>query len=274
MLTDSHCHLASHRFTAAEVAGLIARAHEAGVSRIVTLVTGLDDLHANLAIAAAHPSVHACIGIHPCHVHEAPADAVDQLAQFVADPRVCALGETGLDYYHPAPAGWDETSFRRRQQDFLRRHFELAATAGLNLVIHTRDRGGDASLRDALAIYQEFAGRTRALFHCFVASAAAMRPVLDLGGLVSFGGVVTFKNAADVLATAIACPAGSFMVETDAPYLAPVPHRGQRNEPAFVRHTAAHLAAARNESLAELARHTAATADSFFRFRSSPPATG
>ncbi len=267
MLTDSHCHLANQRFASSEIDGLIARAHQAGVGRLVTLVTGLDDLHANLAIAAAHPSVHACIGIHPCDVHEAPDDATAQLAAHAADSRVCAVGETGLDYFHPAPDGWDEASLRRRQRDFLRRHFELAAATGLNVVIHTRDRAGDASFADAFAIYQDFRASVRALFHCFVGPMENARQVIAAGGLVSFGGVLTFKNAAEVLATAVACPAGSFVLETDAPYLAPVPHRGQRNEPAFVRHTAEHLAAARGESLADLERHTNAAAEAFFRFR-------
>lgn len=267
MLTDSHCHLASHRFDPAEVDDLVARAQAAGVSRLVTLVTGLDDLEANLAIAARHPAVHACIGIHPCHVHEAPDDAIAQLARVTGDPRVCAIGETGLDYYHPAPDGWDEEASRARQRDFLREHFELAAAAGLPVVIHTRDRSGHASFEDAFAIYQDFRGRARAVFHCFVGPMANARRVLDAGGLVSFGGVVTFKNAADVLATAVACPAGSFLLETDSPYLAPVPHRGQRNEPAFARHVADHLAAARGETLEAFAAHTNAAADGFFRFR-------
>jgi len=270
MLTDSHCHLASRQFPASEVPQLVARAVANGVSRIVTLVTDLDDLHANLAIAAL-PSVHACIGIHPCHVHEAPDDAVARLAPFTADPRVCAIGETGLDYYHPAPDAWSEPDFRQRQRDFLRHHFDLAAQARLGLVIHTRDRSGHASFDDAFAIYQDYRASVRAVFHCFVGSPANARRVIDAGGLVSFGGVVTFKNAADVLATAVACPAATFLLETDAPYLAPVPHRGQRNEPAFVRHTAEYLASARSESLEHLARHTSATADSFFRFRGTLP---
>jgi TatD DNase family protein len=272
MLTDSHCHLASHRFDPAEVPDLLERARQAGVDRVVTLVTGLDDLQANLDIAGTHPQVHCCIGIHPCHVHEAPDDAVERLSRFTSDPRVCALGETGLDYFHPAPEGWAEEDFRARQRAFLRRHFELAAATGLNVVIHTRDRSGDASLRDALTIHQQFRGRARALFHCFVASAEALQATIEAAGVVSFGGVITFKNAAEVLATAVACPAGAFLLETDAPYLAPVPHRGQRNEPCYVRHTAERLAGARGETLSELARHTNAAADAFFRFASRPHA--
>ena len=268
MLTDSHCHLASHRFQTSEVADLLERARAAGVSRMVTLATSLGDLPANLTIAD-DPRVHACIGIHPCDVHHAPHDAVLQLSAFTRDPRVCAIGETGLDFYHPAPEGWDDESLRECQREFLRRHFHLAAAAGLNLIIHTRDVTEHASFEDALAIYRDFHTSVRAVFHCFVGPWSNAMRVLDLGGLVSFGGVATFKNAREVRDTASQCPAGSFMVETDAPYLAPEPYRGMRNEPAFVRDTAEFLAALRGETLEEFARHTGATADAFFRFRTS-----
>jgi len=266
MLIDSHCHLASHRFSAEELPALLERAHAAGVSRMVTLATCLADVDANLHLAE-DAAIHACIGIHPCDVHHAPEDAVEQLERHVADPRVCGIGETGLDYYHPAPEGWSEDAFRERQREFLRRHFELAARAGLNLVIHTRDREGDASFVDALAIYQEHRSSVRAVFHCFIGPWENARRVLDLGGLVSFGGVATFKNAAQVRETARNCPAGAFMVETDSPYLAPEPHRGKRNEPAFASDIARHLASLRGETFADLAGHTSATANAFFRLR-------
>lgn len=265
MLTDSHCHLASHRFDPAEIPGLIDRARQAGVTRMVSLVTGLDDLHANLDIAAAYHDVSICIGIHPCNVHEAPDDVIDRLLPYVSDPRVCGIGETGLDYYHPAPDGWDEGSFRQRQRDFLEAHFGLAADAGLNVVIHTRDTTGNASRQDALAIYRRHADRVRAVFHCFIGAEESAREVIALGGLVSFGGVATFKNATDVLATAVALPAGSFMLETDSPYLAPVPFRGKRNEPSYVRHVAEHLAASRDVPLDRLASETSSAASRFFR---------
>lgn len=268
MLTDSHCHLASHRFQTEEVSELLERARAAGVSRLVTLATSLGDLLANLTLAE-NPIVHACIGIHPCDVHHAPDDAVFQLAAFAIDPRVCAIGETGLDYYHPAPAQWNEDAFRTRQRDLLRQHFELAAKSGLNVVIHTRDQAGHASFEDALEIYRDYHHTVRAVFHCFIGPWENAQRVLALGGLVSFGGVATFKSAVQVRETAVKCPAGSFMVETDAPYLAPEPHRGKRNEPAFVLHTAEFLAALRNESLAQLASHTTETASAFFRFRSA-----
>ena len=266
MMIDTHCHLASHRFDAGEIPDLIARAREAGVDRLVTLATCLDDIDANLAFAKS-ADVHACIGIHPCDVHHAPEDAVERLAAHVDDLRVCAIGETGLDYFHPAPAGWNDDGYRERQRGFLERHFELAAACGLNVVIHTRDREGVSSFEDALEIYRHHHGEVRAMFHCFTGSWEAARRVIDLGGLLSFGGVATFKNAREVRETVTRCPAGSFMLETDAPYLAPEPYRGKRNEPAFVREVALAIAAFRNESLVETAEITTRAACGFFRFR-------
>lgn len=267
MLIDSHCHLASHRFQESEVSSLIESASQAGVGRLVTLATCLEDMPTNLH-HARNLMVHACLGIHPCDVHQAPDDALEIIAPHLNDPRVCGVGETGLDYYHPAPDGWDENAFRERQRRFLDGHFQLAARNGLNLVIHTRDRAGHASFEDALAIYSKHADKVRAVFHCFIGSWENAKRVLDLGGLLSFGGVATFKSAREVRETAASCPVGTFMVETDAPYLAPEPHRGQRNVPAYVRHTAGFLAALRHESLEEFAEHTSRAAEMFFRFRS------
>ena len=267
MLTDTHCHLASHRFAAEEIPEIIDRAHGAGVTRMVTLATSLEDLQANLTLAN-QPGIHACIGIHPCDVHHAPDDATTQLATFVGDPRVCAIGETGLDYFHAAPDGWEEADFRERQRRLLRQHFELATEAKLNVVIHTRDRSGTDSFEDALAIYADFHHAVRAIFHCFIGSWSNGQRVLDLGGLLAFGGVSTFKNARDIRHTIAQCPAGSFLLETDSPYLAPAPHRGQRNEPAMMRHTAECIATLRDESLAALAAHTNLAAAEFFRFPS------
>lgn len=266
MLTDSHCHLASHRFTPEEVPSLLERARDANVTRMISLATSLDDVSANLTLAE-DPAVHACIGIHPCDVHHAPDDAVDRLAEYVRDPRVCAIGETGLDYYHPAPDGWDESRFRERQNSFLHKHFELAAAERLNIVIHTRDLDGSACFEDALAIYKDYSSSVRAVFHCFVGPWENAKRVLDLGGLVSFGGVATFKTAHLVRETLLRCPAGSFMLESDSPYLAPEPYRGKRNEPSYVRNTADFIATLRGESLEALAQHTSDTACIFFRLR-------
>ena len=268
MLTDSHCHLASHRYPAEEIPDLIARARHAGVSRMITLATSLDDVPANLSLTE-NPGIHACIGIHPCDVHHAPDDAVDQISTHVENPGVCAIGETGLDYFHPAPDGWSEDDYRSRQRDFLRQHFELAGKSGLNIVIHTRDKVGDASFHDALEIYQAYHDQVRALFHCFIGPWHNAEKVLGLGGILSFGGVSTFKSAHQVRETAAQCPAGTFTLETDSPYLAPEPHRGKRNEPSLVPHVAERLAALRKESLDTLANHTNSTVEAFFRFPSS-----
>lgn len=268
MFIDSHCHLASHRFNSDERPDIIERAMQAKVTELVTLATCLDDLEANLTIAN-DPRIHTCIGIHPCDVHRASAEAVDILAQHVNDHRVCGIGETGLDYYHPAPEGWEEETFRQRQKKFLHQHFELARDAGLNVVIHTRDQSGTQSFEDALAIYRDFAKEVRAVFHCFIGPQSNADRVIELGGLVSFGGVTTFKNAKEVQEVAANCPAGSFMLETDSPYLAPTPHRGKRNEPAYVGVIGDFIAGLRNESSDSLANHTTATAHQFFRFRST-----
>ncbi|MBT8043934.1 MAG: TatD family hydrolase [Verrucomicrobiae bacterium] len=266
MITDSHCHLASHKFEPDEMAAIIERAQEHQVHRMVTLATCLDDCQANLSIAENHTKVYACVGVHPCDVHETPDDYLDTLKAFASHPRCVAVGETGLDYYHPAPSGWTDNDYRRRQRDFLDQHFQLAADLGKNIVIHTRDRSGEASLRDAIAIYKNHADRVRAVFHCFPYDIATAEPIFALGGLISFTGIATFKNATTVIDTATRCPAGSFMVETDSPYLAPTPHRGKRNEPAYTRFVADAIAEARGESLEEFSDHTEATAESFYRF--------
>jgi TatD DNase family protein len=264
MITDSHCHLASHRFTDEERGEIIGRALKAGVHRMVTLSTCLEDVGKNLELAN-HPNVMATVGIHPCDVHSAPDDAVERLAEHAADVRVCAIGETGLDYFHPAPEGWDVEDYRRRQRDFLERHFELAASAGLNVVIHTRDKEGRASFEDALAIYKRHSDRVRAVFHCFISEWELAEGVIAEGGLVSFGGVATFRNAPLVKEAVKRAPAGCFMLETDSPYLAPEPLRGKRNEPAFAMHVAEAIAALRGESMEELAEHTERAVRKFFQ---------
>lgn len=264
MITDSHCHLASERFTDGERAQIIQNAVEAGVERMVTLATCLEDLPKNLELAN-NTRVHAAIGIHPCDVHNAPDDAVEIISKYVSDPRVCAIGETGLDYFHPSPDGWSEVDFRNRQQNFLRQHFELAADSGLNVVIHTRDMEGCASFEDAFSIYEDFSDKVRAVFHCFVSGWDLAKRIIDKGGLVSFGGVTTFKKADLVKETVRRCPVGSFMLETDSPYLAPEPMRGKRNEPAYTMHTARAIARIRGESMEELAVYTGEAVAKFFR---------
>jgi TatD DNase family protein len=267
MITDSHCHLASHRYADQDISSLIARANSAGVHRMVTLATSLDDIPKNLEIAK-HAGVSAAIGIHPCDVHHAPDDVIEKLSEYVGDPRVCAIGETGLDYYHPAPDGWTVADFRSKQRELLNQHFELAARSGLNVVIHTRDLEGSQSFEDSLYIYRKYSDRVRAVFHCFISSWDLAEQVIAEGGLVSFGGVATFKKSDLVKDTVARCPAGCFMLETDSPYLAPEPMRGKQNEPSYTSYIAEAITALRGESLAELAAHTEQTANDFFRWKS------
>lgn len=265
MIIDSHCHLASYKFPADEIPELISRAKEHGVTQMITLATSLDDCAANLKLAEDYSEVFACIGIHPCDVHKAPDDYMEQLEVHAKHARCVAIGETGLDFYHSAPDGWTAEAYHSRQRTMLDEHFQLAARLGKNIVIHTRDQSGDASLQEAITIYKKYADQVQAVFHCFPFSYEAAEPILNLGGLISFTGITTFKNAPIPLDTATRCPAGSFMLETDAPYLSPVPHRGKRNEPAFTKCTAEHIANARGETLKNLAAHTTEAARSFYK---------
>lgn len=265
MITDSHCHLGSYKFTLKEIPELIARAKEQGVHRLITLATDESDLEVNLAIAHNNPEVHACIGIHPCDVHETRDDFENLLSPHLNDPKVAAIGETGLDYFHPAPKGWSDGNYRSRQRDFLRRHFEIAKAAGLNIVIHTRDKTGIASFDDALEIYAGYSKDVRAVFHCFPGPPELAARVFEAGGLISFTGIATFKNAHAVIDTVKSAPPGSFMLETDSPYLAPVPHRGKRCEPAFTKNTAEAVAIQRGVTIEELSIETEEVVRSFFR---------
>ena len=265
-ITDSHCHLASHRFDSDELSEIVENAKAAGIHRMVTLATSLEDSPLNIQICERFPEVYCAIGIHPCDVHETPDDYLTELSSHAQHAKCVAIGETGLDYFHPAPEGWTDVNYHQRQRDFLRQHFALAKELGKNIVIHTRDKTGKQSMDDALDIYQEFAADVTAVFHCFLGPWENAQRILELGGIVSFTGITTFKSAKDCRAAAIAAPAGKFMVETDAPYLAPTPHRGKRNEPAFTLHTAESIAIAREESLEQLATHTEETVNTFFKF--------
>jgi len=265
MFSDTHCHLASYRYSAEELPALISRALDAGIHRQITLATGMDDLEPSLALCDQFDSVYACLGIHPCDVMEAPDNAISHLRPLLGHPKVVAIGETGLDYYHPAPDGHSEEEYHERQRSFLRQHFQLAQDHGLNICLHTRDRSGEASFNDCLEIYREFASSVRAVFHCFPGTEEQAQLIFELGGLVSFTGNVTFKSAKQIQATAQAIPLDSFMLETDSPYLAPTPHRGQRNEPAYIADIAKYIADLRDISRTELASATEHTANQFFK---------
>ena len=258
MLTDTHAHLDFPEFRD-DVASILTRAAEAGVTRVLTIGTGIESSRRAVALAEKWPQVWAVAGVHPNHVPEEQPDFLPTLREIATgSPRIAAIGETGLDYFRLKQ---DDAASRAAQAAAFRAQLDLAAELTLPVIIHER-----AAWDDTLAILREYTGRVRAVFHCFGKSQAHAAEVIALGHLVSFTGIVTFKNAPDAQASAASVPLGSFIVETDCPFLAPVPHRGQRCEPAFVRHTAEHIAKLRGISLEELAAATEATAEKFFRF--------
>lgn len=257
MLIDSHAHLTFPEF-AQDLDGLLARAAAAGVGRVISIGTSLESSRRACALAESHPQVFATVGIHPDNALDAPADFLHELRDLAQHPRVAGIGEIGLDYFRRSAS--QIAAEKGRQAEVFNAQLALAAELGLNVVIHERD-----SWEDTLELVGPWRGRLRAVFHCFGKSPAHAQAVLEQGHLVSFTGIVTFKNAALVQQTAAALPAGAFMVETDCPYLAPVPFRGKRSEPAHVRATAEFIAALRGQPLAELARETTTAAEGFFR---------
>jgi TatD DNase family protein len=219
-----------------------------------------------IKLAEEYPDVFAVVGWHPSHASEAPDDLRPALHELARHPRVVALGETGLDYYRlptqePASAAANVEQNKARQAALFRQHLEVAAELKLNCVIHQRD-----SLDDTLALFQPFADRVRGVFHCFANDAATMRRIVALGSLVSFTGILTFKNAQNIRDALAATPMDQFMLETDCPFLAPMPYRSKRCEPAYVTDTAAVAAQVKGCSLDELSAATCATAEKFFGF--------
>jgi TatD DNase family protein len=265
MFTDTHAHLDFPDY-ADDLDAVLKRAEDAGISRIITISTSVEGSARAVALAERHPQIRAAIGVHPCYVDESPADFLTPLRALAANPAVVAIGETGLDYHRsaspPEPSAQqaDWLANRKKQAHFFEQQLELALEARLNVVVHQRD-----SWDDTLAILRPYSGKLRAVFHCFGGSLEQAHTLLDLGFHVSFTGIVTFKNARIVQETAARLPSGSFFLETDCPFLAPVPHRGKRCEPSHTRVTAEAIAALRGESVAALAAHTNATADSFFK---------
>lgn len=269
MLTDTHAHLESKSLRH-DLPEVVARALAAGVSRIVAIGCDLPSSRACLEIAGKYPQVWATVGVHPCYVTEVTeADWLEQLRDLSRHPRCVAIGETGLDYYHNPPDGWTLDDYRARQREFFRGQLELAAEMKKNAVVHQRDRQGMDCWRDIVRMVTPFQGRLRAVFHCWILPWAEAVPVIAAGHLISFTGIATYPKAPEVHESATAAPDGTFMLETDSPYIAPVPHRGQRNEPAYVRHTAERIAQLRGVSLEHLAAVTSRTANGFF---SLPPA--
>jgi TatD DNase family protein len=260
MLIDTHAHLDYKEYDP-DRAEVIARAAEAGVTEIISIGTRLDSSARAVELAENFPTIWATVGLHPCDVDHAPDDAVDRLRELAQSLRVVAVGEIGLDYHYLAEDPVAMAANKERQARFFRQQLELAIELGLNAVIHQRD-----SWEDTLAILKEYTGRVRGVYHCFGGTLAQAREVIALGHLVSFTGIVTFKNARQVQATAQDIAADRFMVETDCPYLAPVPDRGKRCEPAHTRRVADHIAQLRGVSVEEIGARTTATARKFFRF--------
>lgn len=259
---DTHAHLDFPDFDA-DLPGVVARAEAAGVGRIVTIGTTLEGSLRAIRIAERFPSVFAAVGVHPGHVDESPDEIRGELRRLAAHPKVVAIGETGLDFHRradePVPDAEDALRNRRKQESLFRQQLEVAAEFGLNVVIHTRD-----SFAPTLDLFRGFAGSVRGVFHCWVGSLPEARQVIELGSLVSFTGIATFKNGTNVREVAAAIPPGTFQLETDCPFLAPVPHRGKRCEPSFVPRIAEGIAAVRNVSVETLSAETCATARRFF----------
>lgn len=265
MLTDSHCHLASGQFSS-DLDDVIERAITAKVSRMVAISTDLEDSSKCIEIANNNNCVYATIGIHPCSVTEIRNDNwIEEIRHMARKESVAAIGEIGLDYFHPAPSGWTEKSYRDLQGEFFHSQLELAAELGLNVVIHHRDRG-DECWKEINKIISPFHGKIRAVFHCFSSSWESAKPLIEQGHLISFTGIATFKNASEIQQCAKVCPVNSFMVETDSPYLAPVPFRGKRCEPFHAMTTAHFIADLRKIPIESLSEKTSETADLFFRF--------
>jgi TatD DNase family protein len=264
MLIDTHAHLDYTDYDP-DRAEVISRATEAGVTEIISIGTRIDSSTRAVELAENFPNIWATVGIHPGEVkgspYFAPDDAVERLRAMAESRRVVAIGEIGLDYHRLPENPAEAEEIRRRQADLFRRQLELTAELGINAVIHQRD-----SWDDTLKILREFTGRVRGVFHCFGGTLEQAREVIALGHLVSFTGIVTFKNARQVQATAQEIAFDQFMVETDCPYLAPAPDRGKRCEPAHTRRVAEQIAQLRGVSVEDIAARTTETARAFFKF--------
>jgi len=247
MFVDSHCHL-DYQGLVEDQQAVLARARAAGVELMLNISTRSAEWDAVIATAEREHDVMASVGIHP---HEADAHPEIDTAALVAragHPKVVGIGESGLDYYY-------DHSDRQRQRQSFRAHVAAARETGLPLIVHTRDAEDDTY---AILAEEMAQGRFPALIHCFTGSRDFARKVLELGLAISISGIVTFKNAKDLQETAREIPSDRLLIETDSPFLAPVPHRGKACEPAFVADTAAFLADLRGEPLEALAAATSA----------------
>lgn len=259
MFFDSHCHLTDARL-AAEAAGVVAGARAAGVVGIVTVASDAEDAGRAAALAAELPGVWATAGIHPHVAAAADETAWERITELAEKGGVVALGETGLDYHY-------DHSPRDAQRRAFERHIRLALDLDLPLVVHSRDADEDTA-----AIIRDAGSAVRGVLHCFAGGAALLEAGMAAGWMISFSGLVTFRNyeGAELVR---AVPADQLLIETDAPYLAPVPHRGRRNEPAFVRHVAEGVAALRGEAVEEVGAYTTRNARAFYRLEAANPST-
>jgi TatD DNase family protein len=253
MFTDSHCHL-NYKGLVEDQGGVLARARAAGVGAMLNISTRASEWDAVIGVAEREEGVWASVGIHP---HEADGHAHVQTATLVeraAHPRVVGIGESGLDFYY-------DHSDREAQRLSFRAHIAAARETGLPIIVHTRDAEEDthAILADEMG-----KGAFTGVIHCFTASADFAEKALGLGLYISLSGIVTFKNARDLQAVAKEVPADRLLIETDSPFLAPVPHRGRPCEPAFVADTARFLAALRGEEVEALAERTTANFHALF----------
>lgn len=254
VLYDTHAHLQDERF-AADLDAVLKRAESAGLVRVLAIATTAADSATCLDLARRFPLVKAAVGIQPNHVAQEPPTAWDEVLRLADDPDVLALGETGLDRY------WDYTPFDQ-QEDFFARHLDLARKLTKPVVIHCREAEADT----VRMLRQDFDrhGPVRGVMHSFTGDLATAQACMDMGLFISFAGMITYKNAAALREVAAQVPPDRLLIETDCPYLAPVPKRGQRNEPACVLHTAACLAQVKNTPLEELADQTTANARRLF----------
>ena len=259
MLVDSHCHLDFPDF-APELEAVVARAEAAGVGRMVTISTRVRRHAQVLAIAERFPNVTCSVGTHPHHTHEELDITAEELIARAQHPKVVAIGEAGLDYHY-------DNSPRAAQEQGFRTHIAAARTTQLPLVIHAREADEDTA-----RILEEEMGKGPfpAVLHCYTGGPELARRAIALGHSISFTGIVTFKNSGALREIAESLPADRFLVETDAPYLAPLPYRGKRNEPAYVAEVARVLAEVRGVSAEEIARQTT---ENFFRLFSKVPRT-
>jgi TatD DNase family protein len=274
MLIDTHAHLDFPEFES-DLPEVLARAAAAGVQRFITIGTSLEGSRRAVDLADRFPNVFAAIGVHPNAAPDAPNDIIAPLRELARSPRVVAIGETGLDYHRlpqvhsvPSPDLEPELDLSLQvgemkvaQTAAFEQQLDLAVELGLNIIIHERDAWNDTITR-----LRPYAGKLRAVFHCFGKGPEQAGEVLAMGHLISFTGIITFKNAMTVQQTVAHVPDGSFMVETDCPFLAPVPFRGKRCEPAHTRITAERIADLRGVSFEDIARATCRTAAEFFRF--------